>query len=215
MLRIVENAVYCLDLTFHHITEHLVVREVLCDEGCRCVCTVSCSECVVDVAVSIRSKLLDECLLALFHGSLGSLLLFICCILCETSWFSFLFCIETEVLKYKYLTWFESSYLLVSSLAVLCKFDRGSEEFLNTAEDMTERKFLCYSLRASEVRHDDERSAFFKDFLESRDCCPDTGVICDFHLLVQWNVEVNSDNCLFAGKVVSVNVLLHSAYILM
>ena len=75
MLRSLENVVDCLDLTFHHITEHLVVREVVSDEGCRSVSTVSCTECIVDVAVSVRSELLHELLLVLLYNCLCSLLL--------------------------------------------------------------------------------------------------------------------------------------------
>ena len=74
---------------------------------------------------------------------------------------------------------------------------------------MFEREFLSYALRPSEVRHNDEGTAFLKDFLEGWDGCPDTCVVSNLHLIVQWNVEVNSDNCLLTGKIVSINVLLH------
>ncbi len=74
---------------------------------------------------------------------------------------------------------------------------------------MLEREFVSHALRTSQMRHDDQRTAFLKHFLESRDCSPDTGVISNLHLVIQRNVEINSDNGFLAGEIVSVNKLLH------
>ena len=45
--------------------------------------------------------------------------------------------------------------------------------------------------------------------LESRKGCADTCVISNVEVLVEWNVEINSDDRLLAGEVVGINVLLH------
>ena len=52
-LGIAQYLVDGLDLTLHHVAEHLVVGEILGDEGCGGVGAVSRAECVVDVAVSV------------------------------------------------------------------------------------------------------------------------------------------------------------------
>ena len=52
-LRIAQYLVDGLDLALHHVTEHLVVGEILGDEGCGSVGAVSRAECVVDVAVGV------------------------------------------------------------------------------------------------------------------------------------------------------------------
>ena len=53
-------------------------------------------------------------------------------------------------------------------------------------------------------------TALLKNLLEGWDCCTDTCVVSDLHLLVEWNVEVNAYNRLLAGEIVSVNKLLHN-----
>ena len=203
VLRSLENAVNSLDLSFHHITEHLVVREVFCDESCGSVCTVCSTECVVDVAVCIRSKLGDELLLAFLQCSLCSLLFLVGCILCKSSRFAFLFCIEAEVFQYEYLTHFEGSNLLVSLLAILCKLHRNSEKLFNTAEDVLEGEFLSHSFRTSEMGHNDERTAFFKYLLEGRNCGTNPCVVSDFEFFVERNIKVHTNNGFLASEIVS------------
>ena len=77
-------------------------------------CPVGCSECIVDIAVSVRGKLGDEFLLAFLDGSLCSLLLLVGNIFCEASRLAFLFSVEAEVLKYKDFARLEGGNLLVS-----------------------------------------------------------------------------------------------------
>ena len=86
---------------------------------------VSCTECIHNPAVSVRSKLLCELLLRSLHGFLS---LFVCRIfLVNSYWLSFLFRIETEVFEKKNLTWLEGSSLLVSLLAVRSELYRNTE----------------------------------------------------------------------------------------
>ena len=63
---------------------------------------------------------------------------------------------------------------------------------------MFEREFLCNTLRTSQVRHYDYRATFFKDFLQSRDGSPDTGIIRDLELFIKWNIEIHPYDGFFA-----------------
>ena len=49
------------------------------------------------------------------------------------------------------LTHLEGSYLLVSSLAVICKLNWCTEELLYAAEDVLERELLSHALWTTEV----------------------------------------------------------------
>ena len=63
-LDVAEDIVHCLYLFLHEKAEHTVLRfEELSDDSCRSVLAVSCSECIHNPAVSIRSELLRELLL--------------------------------------------------------------------------------------------------------------------------------------------------------
>ena len=203
VLRSLEYAVDGLDFAFHHIAEHLVVREVVGDESCGCVCTVGSSECVVDVAVSVRSELLDKFLLTFLESGLCNLLLLVGCILCESSRLAFLLSIKTEVFEKENLTRFESRCLCVCLHAVVGELHRSSEEFLEVRKDVFEGEFLRNALRTAEVRHNDERTALLKNFLECRDCGTHTCVVRDFELIVERNVEVHAHDGFLACEIVS------------
>ena len=127
MLCIPENVVDGLNLLLHEITEHLVLREIVSDEGCRGMGTVSCTESVIDVAVCIGSEFLDKLLLAGLDSCLCSLLLLVGSILCETPRLAFLLGIEAEVFKKENLTRLQCGCLLVSGLAVFSKLYRNTE----------------------------------------------------------------------------------------
>ena len=64
-------------------------------------------------------------------------------------------------------------------------------------------------LGASEMAHDDERTAAFKNSFECRDSPADTGIVGNIEVFVEGNVEIYADNSFFAGEIVRINVLLH------
>src|SRR5574344_1304452 len=60
MCWMLDNTVNGLDLILHYISEHLVIREIFGNQRCRSVSPMCCTECVIDIAISIRSKFLYE-----------------------------------------------------------------------------------------------------------------------------------------------------------
>ena len=191
MLRSLEYTVDSLDLAFHHIAEHLVIREILGDERSGGMCPVCRTECVVDIAVRIGSELLHEFLLAFLYGSLCGLLLLVGSIFGKAPRLAFLLRIETEILQHEHFTRLERSHLLVGGHAVVGELHRNPEQFLYPAEDMLERKFLCNSLWTAEVRHNDEGTPFVKHLLQCRDGSPDPGVVRDFEFFIERNIEIH------------------------
>ncbi len=212
MLCILENIVYGLDLAFHKVTEHLVIREILGDKSGGSVSTVSCSESVVDIAVSVRSESLHEFLLRSLDCIFGSFLLLIRSILGKSARFALLLCIVTEVLKEKNFARFEGGCLLLSLLAVLGELNRNTEKFAYVCKDMLEREFRIHFFRASEVGHYDERTAACKNLLECRKGSADTGIVRYLEIFVKRNVEVHANDGFFAFKIVRINKLLHNFY---
>ena len=183
-LGVLEDIVDSLDLAFHQVSEHLVVREIVSDEGGRSMGAVSGTEGVVDIAVSIAGELLDELFLAGLYHSLGCLFLFLGCILGETSGFSFLLCIEAEVLEKESLTRLKGSSLSVCLLAVLSKLYGNSEALRNMVYDMFKREFGIDFLGTSEMGHDDKRTTLLKNLLEGRHGPTDTSVVRNLKIFV-------------------------------
>ena len=71
--------------------------------------TVSCTECVVYVAVCIRSQFLGKLFLALFYGFLGCGFFFVGCVFSQSSWFAFFFSVEAKVFKQQHFARLQSS----------------------------------------------------------------------------------------------------------
>ena len=117
-LDVVEHLINGLHLFLHQVTEHLVISvEIVSDQCRRSVRTVSCTECVVYVAVSVSGQLLRELFLALFHSFLSSLLLLVGSVLSQTSGFALLLSVEAQVLQQQSLTRLQSGSLHASLLA--------------------------------------------------------------------------------------------------
>ena len=99
-LDIIQYFIDSFYLFFHQITEHLMVFiEVFGDQSCRSMCTVSCTKCIVYIAISVRSQFFCEFFLAFFYGFLSGGFFLICRIFCQTSRFAFFFSIETKIFK--------------------------------------------------------------------------------------------------------------------
>ena len=109
---VIQHLVYSFHFFLHQVAEHLVVFvEVFGDQCRRSVCTVSGTECVVYVAVSVRSKFLGKLFLAFLNGSFGSFLFFVCRIFGQTARFAFFFSIETKVFEQQHFTRLQSGSL--------------------------------------------------------------------------------------------------------
>ena len=178
----------------------MVLVEVLVDNGCRCVLAVSSTEGVHHVAVGVRSELLGELLLAALHFLLCSVELR--CALFYAYWLAFLLRIEAEVLKQKSLARLQSGSLLRSVATVLCELNLNAESLRHVRNDLAQRELHVHlALWLAHVRHHDESATVGEHLLQCGEGTTDTGVVGYVSVLVQWHVEVNAYDCLFAGKV--------------
>ncbi len=55
------------------------------------------------------------------------------------------------------------------------------------------------------MAHDDEAATVSKNFFQSGKSAADTGIVSDFTVFVQGNVEIHADNGLFAVEIVLVD----------
>ena len=205
-LGVLEHVVDGLDLAFHQVAEHLVVGEVVGDEGGGGVGAVGGAESVVDVAVGIGGEGLDELLLAGLDGSLGGLLLLVGGILGESAGLAFLLGVEAEVLEQQGLARLQGSGLCVGLLAVIGELDGNAQALGHMAHDVLEGELGIHLLGTAEVGHDDEGTAPCENLLEGRHGPADAGVVRDFEILVERDVEVHADDGFLAGEIVRVNV---------
>ena len=118
--------------------------------------------------------------------------------------------VEAEVLEQESLAGLEGRNFGLGLLAVGGELHGNAEALGHMVHDMPEGELVLNLLGASEVRHDDERSAACKNLLEGGDGRTDAGVIGDFKLVVERNVEIHTHNGLLAIEIVRVDVLLHS-----
>ena len=167
------------------------------------------AESVVDVAVSVGSEGLDKVLLAGFHDSLGGLLLLVGSVLRESAGLAFLLGVEAEILEQQGLARLEGGHFGLGLLAVGGELHRSAEALGHMIHDMLEGELVGHALRTAEVGHDDEGAATGEHFLEGRHGPADAGVVRNFELLVEGNVEVHAHDRLLAGEIVGIDVLLH------
>ena len=154
-LGIAQNLVNRLDLTLHHVAEHLVVGKILGDEGRGCVGAVGRSECVVDVAVGVGCQVLGEFLLAFLHCGLGGLLLLFGGVLGQSAGLAFLLRVEAQVLEQEHFAGLEGGGLLIGLHAVGSELHLSAEQFLYASYNVLEGEFLGRSFRFSEMGHYD------------------------------------------------------------
>ena len=207
VLCVLEHVVDGLDLAFHKVTEHFVFGEVFGYQGGRSVCAVRGAECVVDVAVGVGREFPGEFLLAFLNGLLGCCLLLVGGVIGESAGFAFFLGVVAEVLEQQGFAGLEGCGHLIGLLAVGSEGYGSAEALRDMLDDVSEGEFGVDLLGASEMRHDDEGTALLQHLLEGGHCPADAGVVGDFEILVQRNIEIHADDGLFAGKVVSVDVL--------
>lgn len=160
---------------------------------------VSCSESVHYVAVSVRSKFLCKCLLALFHFLLSFVVCGIC--LVYAYGFAFFLWIEAQILEQQSLAWLQVSGFFVCICAVRSKLDVYAKVFRYVLDDLAQGKFrINLAFWLAHVAHHDDGSTVCKDSFECRESAAYAGVIGYVSVLVQWNVEVNAYDCLLPAK---------------
>ena len=209
-LGVLQDVVDGLDLAFHQVAEHLVVREVLGDEGGGAVGAVGRAESVVHIAVSVGGELLDEGLLGLLDGLLGGLLLVLGGILGKAARLAFFLGVEAEVLQEEGLTRLQGRGLLVRLLAVGGELDGNAQALGHVVHDVLQGELRIHLLGTSEVGHDDDGAALLEDLLEGRHGPADAGVVGDVEVLVEGNVEIHPHNRLLSFEIVGFDVLLHN-----
>ena len=96
---IMKYLVYGPDFALHHISEHLILRKIICNKRRGGVSSVCRTESIVDIAVCIGGKFGNECFLTLFDRSFGRLFLLIGSIISQPAGFTLFFCIKTEVFQ--------------------------------------------------------------------------------------------------------------------
>ena len=171
------------------------------------------AEGIVDVAVGIAGELFHELFLAGLHGSLGGLLLLVGGVLGEAAGFAFFLSVVTQVLQEEDLAGLQGIGLGLSLLAVIGELDGNAQALAHAGHDVLEGELGIYLLGTAQVRHDDEGTTFGEHLLEGGHGTADTGVIGDFEILVQGNVEVYAYDGFLAFEVVLVNELLHKLYV--
>ena len=171
--------------------------------------TVSCTECIHYIAVSVRSKSLCKFLLLSLHLFLSSLVCRI--LLVDTYWLTLFLWVVTKVLEKKNLTSLQSSSSLLSLCAVWSELNLSyTKSSSNCVLDLSERKLWLYlTLWLTHVRHDDESTTLLKDQLKCWKSTTDTSVVCDLTILQRY-IEIYTYDCLLTGKVVIVN--LHNSF---
>ena len=94
-------------------------------------------------------------------------------------------------------------------LAVGGEFHRRAEALGHMIHDVLEGERVGHALRTAEVGHDDEGTATGEHFLKGRHSPADAGVVRNFELLIEGNVEVHAHDRLLAGEIVGIDELLH------
>lgn len=216
-LRIEHDAVDGLQLVLHHVAEHLVVGEIVGDQGRRGVCAVRRAERVVDVAVGIRCELLDELLLrTLLQRLLGGLLLLVGGVFGQTAGLALLLGVETQVLQQHHLAGLEVLGHLGGLLAhaVAGEHHLHAQTLLDGGNDLLQRELgIGILLGTSQMRHQDHRTVLFEHFLDRGDRRTDTGVVRHLALFVEGHIEIHADDCALAFEIVIVDCE-HSSLIL-
>ena len=172
---------------------------------------VSGTEGVHNVAVSVRSELLGEILLAALHLLLCLVVLWSA--LLHAYWLAFLLWIEAEVLQKQSLTWLQCGNLCVGIGAVGSKLHLHAEVCAYVLNNLCERKFFLHlALWLAHVAHHDECATVGEHLLQCRQSTLDTGLVGYNTILIQWHVEVHTNNCLLTGKVKLIDI--HNFYLL-
>ena len=204
VLGVLQHAVDGANLAFHQVAEHLVVGEILGDQGRGSVSAVCRAKGVVDVAVGIGSQLLGEGFLALLDSGLGGFLFLVGGVFGQSAGFAFLFCIEAQVFEQQHFARLEGCRLGISLLAVRSELHRHAEILLDAGDNMFEREFFGGTLRPAEVRHDDQGAAACEHFFQGGDGSPDAGVVGNLELIVQRNVEIDADDGFLTAEIVGI-----------
>ena len=155
--------------------------------------SVSCTECIVYIEVTIGSESL---------GKLFTILLFIR--------------IESYVLKKQDFTWLESLYFLLNLFAdyIWSKLHRLSEKLLKFSSDRSHGEIhVLLSLWSAIVAHDNKGSTAIENIVDCRKSSLDSCSICYYTILYR-NIEVHSDKNSFTLKVSILNCIKYHIIVL-
>ena len=116
--------------------------EVISDNSCRSMFTVSSTESIHYIAVSVRSQSLSKFFLTSFHFFLS---IFVCRIFFfDTYRFAFFFRIETKIFEQQYFTRFQCSSSVLSFCTVWSEFNRSTQSSSNSVYNLAQRIFSVY-----------------------------------------------------------------------
>ena len=171
------------------------------------------AKCIVHVAISIRSQLLGEFLLAFLYSFLGCGFLLVRSVVGQATGLAFFFGIETEVLKQQGLARLQSSGLGGSFFAhaVAGKLYFNAEQLVQVLQDVFQGVFLRNTFRTAQVRTNNDTTTVGQNFLQRRKCGTHTRIIGDVEVFVQGHIEVHADERLFTGKVKLIDC--HNTYL--
>ena len=183
--------------------------EVVGDECRRGVGAVSRTEGVVDVAVGIRSQLLDELLLrALLQSLLCGLLLLVGGVLGQTAGLALLLGVETQVLEQHHLAGLEvlGHFGGLLTHAVAREEDLLTQTCLDGGHDLLERELgIGILLGTSQMRHEYYGTALLQNLLDGGDGGTDAGVVGYMAFAVEGHVEIHTDYGTLALEIVIVD----------
>ena len=173
--------------------------------------SVSRTEGIHHVAVSIAGKCLGKFLLACLHGLLGFFVSRI--VLFDADGLAFLFGMVAEVLEHESLAHLQSLGSVLSLSAIGSKRNRATEGFLHGTTNLAQGKFGIYlAFGLTHVTHNDGCTTVCNNLFQSGEGAANAGIVRNLTILIQGHVEVNAHDCLFTGKVVirnshNINVL--------
>ena len=165
----------------------------MCNAFCRCMGSVSCTESIVYIEVTIRSELFCK---------RGTILLFIR--------------IESDVLKKKNFTWLKSFDFLLDFFSdyIWSKLYRLTEKLLEFSSDRSHGEIhVLLSLWSAIVAHDNKGSTAIENIVDCRKSSLDSCSICYYTILYR-NIEVHSDKNSFTLKVSILNCIKYHIIVL-
>ena len=155
------------------------------------------AESVIDIDVSVACQLLCKLLLTLLHGFLG--LVKLGCALLDTDGLALFFRIETQVLEQQGLAGVQRSSFLLSVAAVRSELHINAQSLRDLAYDLLQAELrVALALGLAHVAHHDYCTAVGQNLLQCGQGTANAGVVCHIAILIQWHIEIYTNNGLLA-----------------
>ena len=142
---------------------------------------MGCSKGIIDINITQCRQLLRKAFIPLVFGA-----------------------VETQVFQQQDLTRLQRLGLSKGIIAhtIRCKLNGTTNGCFECACNMSQRELILRStLRPSKVRHEDHASTCIQDALNGRSGAKDARIITHFEGIIQWNIEINTDQGTFTGKI--------------